>query len=64
VIGLATLVPIVRWLLPYALGVVGLLVLGVAHQQGVPEGVAMGGKVVGACLSLLGFGWLVDRWCK
>ena len=54
----------VRWLLPYALAVLGALVFWIASQHGVAQDAAMGGKAVGACLGLLGAGWVVDRWCK
>lgn len=64
VIGAAILFVAVRWLLPYALAVLGLLLFWIAGQQGVAPDMAMWGKTVGSCLSLLGFGWLVDRWCK
>jgi hypothetical protein len=54
----------VRWLLPYALAILGVLVFWVASRQGVAQEAAMGGKVVGSCMGLLGAGWLVDRWHK
>jgi hypothetical protein len=57
ILGAAMAVVALRWLMPYALAVLGLLVFWVPSQQGVAPDAAMGRKALGSRLGLIGAGW-------